>query len=67
MKPENLIIWLIYLIKEHCVPMTVTIRMSKKKHKKLLVYTDTDFLLVFVFIEEIMRRKKKKQNIQDIV
>lgn len=43
--------------------MTVTIRMSKKKHKKLLVYTDTDFFLVV--IAEIMRRHEK--NIQDTV
>lgn len=39
--------------------MTVAIRVSKKKHKKSLIYTDTDFLLVFVFIEEITRRKEK--------
>lgn len=39
--------------------------MSKKKHKQSLLYTDSYFLLVFVFIEDIMRRQEK--YIQDMV
>lgn len=39
--------------------------MSKKRHKQSLAYTDTNFLLAFIFIEKIMRRQEV--YIQDVV